>query len=334
MRWLVTGGLGFIGSHFIRLALLAQDDIEITNLDAMTYAGNPANCADIENSPRYSFVRADICDESAVESAIGAGVDAVINFAAETHVDRSILEPGSFLRTDIMGTHVLLEAVRRHRVRRFLQVSTDEVYGDVTDGESREEDPLRPRSPYSASKAGADLQTLAYWHTYGTPVLITRGSNTFGPYQYPEKLMPLFITNLIDDEPVPVYGDGLQERDWLYVEDHVRGILQVLESGTCGEVYNLGGDSSFSNLEITRQLVDACGRTMGTHVRHISDREGHDRRYCLDSQKAHSLGWAPRVTFDAGLQQTVQWYRQNEAWWRPLKSGQFVEYYRRQYAHR
>lgn len=334
MRWLVTGGLGFIGSNFIRLALGERPGLEVVNLDAMTYAGNPANLADLEGSPRYAFVHGDICDASAVERAIGSGVDAIVNFAAETHVDRSILDPEAFLRTDILGTHVLLEAVRARSIPRYLQVSTDEVYGDVGEGESSEGDTLRPRSPYSASKAGGDLQVLAYWTTYQTPVLITRGSNTYGPYQYPEKLIPLFVTNLLDDQPVPVYGDGKQIRDWLHVDDHARGILQVLEYGLMGNVYNIGGGNARYNLDVTKILVEDCGRSMETHVRHVTDRPGHDRRYAVDTAKARALGWSPKVNFETGLRQTIAWYRENEAWWRPLKSGEFLEYYKRQYAHR
>ncbi len=272
MRWLVTGGLGFIGSNFIRLALGERPELEIVNLDAMTYAGNPANLRDVEGDPRYRFVHGDICEPLAVREAIGSGVDAIVNFAAETHVDRSILDPEQFLRTDILGTHVLLEAVRERGVSRYLQVSTDEVYGDVSEGESLESDTIKPRSPYSASKAGGDLQVLAYATTFGAPVLITRGSNTYGPYQYPEKLIPLFVTNLIDDQPVPVYGDGLQVRDWLHVEDHARGIMHVLEHGEIGNVYNIGGGNPHPNIEITRRLVDGCGRSMDTHVRHVADR--------------------------------------------------------------
>ena len=334
MRICVTGGLGFIGSNFIRLVLRERADIEVVNLDAMTYAGNPANLRDVEAEPRYHFVKGDICDPQAVETAIGAGVDAIVNFAAETHVDRSILEPEAFLHTDILGTHVLLEAVRKHAIPRYVQVSTDEVYGDVSEGESSESDPLRPRSPYSASKAGGDLQVLAYHTTYGTPVLISRGSNTYGPYQYPEKLIPLFVTNLIDDQTVPVYGDGMQIRDWLHVEDHARGILHVLEHGEIGNVYNVGGGNPHVNSEITRRLVDGCGRSMDTHVRYVVDRPGHDRRYAVNSGKLKALGWSPRVDFAKGLADTIAWYRENEAWWRPLKSGEFQEYYKRQYTHR
>ena len=293
-----------------------------------------ANLASVESDPRYSFVHADICDAAAVDRAVGSGADAIVNFAAETHVDRSILSAEAFLRTDVLGTHVLLEAARKHGVARFLQVSTDEVYGDVAAGESKETDAIAPRSPYAASKAGGDLQVFAHRTTYGTPVLVTRGSNTYGPYQYPEKLIPLFVTNLLDDQTVPVYGDGLQVRDWLHVEDHARGILHVLERGELGNVYNLGGGNPRTNLEITQRLLAACGRAFDTHVRHVLDRPGHDRRYALDSSKARALGWRPRHDFETGLAQTVAWYRENEAWWRPIKSGAFLEYYKRQYAER
>ncbi|HVA33485.1 MAG TPA: dTDP-glucose 4,6-dehydratase [Candidatus Baltobacteraceae bacterium] len=334
MRWLVTGGLGFIGSNFVRMALRKRPDLEIVNLDAMTYAGNPANLRDVEADDRYRFVQGNICDPQAVREALGDDVDAIVNFAAETHVDRSILDPEEFLRTDILGTHVLLEAMRERAIARYVQVSTDEVYGDVAEGESLESDPMAPRSPYSASKAGGDLQVLAYHATYGAPVLITRGSNTYGPYQYPEKLIPLFVTNLIDDQSVPVYGDGQQIRDWLHVDDHARGILHVLENGTPGNVYNVGGGNPRANLEITRLLVEDCGRAMSTHVKHVADREGHDRRYCVDSSKLRALGWMPQVPFEEGIRETIAWYQANEAWWRPLKSGEFLDYYKRQYAHR
>ena len=333
--WLVTGGLGFIGSHFIRIALRERPGVSILNFDAMTYAANPANVADVESDSRYSFMRGNICDAHAVERALTeTRIDAVLNFAAESHVDRSILDPEEFLRTDILGTHVLLEAVRRHRVSRFLQVSTDEVYGHVASGSSKEADPLEPRSPYAASKAGGDLQVLAYGTTYGTPVIISRGSNTYGPNQYPEKLIPLFTTNLIDGDPVPLYGDGRQVRDWIHVEDHARGILHVLEHGDDMHVYNVGGGNPRTNLEITERLLELCGRTFETHVRHVVDRPGHDRRYSLDCTKARELGWVPQNDFERGLAETVAWYRENPAWWRPIKNGQFAEYYRRQYAER
>lgn len=333
-HWLVTGGLGFIGSAFVRQTLQERADVRLTVLDAITYAGNPANLAGVAADPRYRFVKGNICDRLTVDAAIGSGVDAIVNFAAETHVDRSILEPEAFLHTDILGTHVLLEAVRAHAIARYVQVSTDEVYGHVHAGASTETDALAPRSPYAASKAGADLQVLAYRTTYDTPVLITRGSNTYGPYQYPEKLIPLFVTNLLDDRTVPMYGDGLQIRDWLHVDDHARGIRHVLEHGTLGEVYNLGGGNSRTNYEITQQLLAHTGRAFETHVRHVTDRPGHDRRYSLDAAKARRLGWAPQVDFSAGLEQTVEWYRANEAWWRATKSAEFEAYYERQYAGR
>ena len=321
MRWVVTGGLGFIGSHFVRLVLREHPNVEIVNLDAMTYAANPENLREVERDPRYRFIKGDICDPAAVREAIGSGAEALVNFAAETHVDRSIVNAGAFVRTDALGTHVLLEALRAQKVPRMLQVSTDEVYGHVAQGASRESDPLRPRSPYAASKAAADLLALAYHTTYSAPVVITRGSNTYGPNQFPEKIVPLFITNLLDDRRVPVYGDGLQIRDWLYVEDHARGILDVLERGETGRAYNAGGGTPMTNMELTRLLVEGCGRTMERHVEHVTDRLGHDRRYALDSSRLHCLGWRPRVPFAEGIAATINWYRRNEAWWRPLKAA-------------
>lgn len=321
MRWVVTGGLGFIGSHFIRLALRERPTLEIVNLDAMTYAGNPANLRDLEDEPRYRFVKGDICDAAAVRETIGNKADALVNFAAETHVDRSIADPRSFLQTDALGTQVLLEALRAGRVSRFVQVSTDEVYGHVPEGASREDDPLRPRSPYAASKAAADLLTLAYHTTYGVPALITRGSNTYGPNQYPEKIVPLFITNLLERRRVPVYGDGQQIRDWLYVEDHARAVLCVLDRGVPGNAYNVGGGFSRTNMELTRTLIQGCARSMTDAVEHVTDRPGHDRRYALDCSRIAALGWRPSVAFDDGIARTIDWYRANEAWWRPLKSA-------------
>ncbi|MDQ6933614.1 MAG: dTDP-glucose 4,6-dehydratase [Candidatus Eremiobacteraeota bacterium] len=334
MRLLVTGGLGFIGSHFVRLVLKERRDSCVINLDAMTYAGNPANLRDIENDPRYAFARGNICDRAAVNTAIARGVDAIVNFAAETHVDRSILDAKAFLKTDVLGTHVLLEAAREANVARYLQVSTDEVYGNVPRGSSSETDVLAPRSPYAASKASGDLQVLAFHATYGMPALVTRGSNTYGPFQHPEKLIPLFVTNLIEDKSVPLYGDGKQIRDWLHVEDHARGILHVLEHGEAGHIYNISGGNLRTNLEITRRLISALGRSFDSHVRYVSDREGHDRRYALDGRKIGRLGWQPKIPFEQGLSATVQWYRRNEEWWRPLKSREFAAYYDRQYAHR
>jgi dTDP-glucose 4,6-dehydratase len=332
--WLVTGGLGFIGSHFVRIVMRERPDVSVINFDAMTYAANEANLEDISKE-RYTFIRGDITDPVAVSETIEKHRPSVIvNFAAETHVDRSILDASSFLRTDVLGTQILLEAVRRYEVGRFLQGSTDEVYGHVEHGASNEKAPIAPRSPYAASKAGGDLQVLAYVTTYGIPALITRGSNTFGSHQYPEKLIPLFVTNLIDDLPVPLYGDGMQIRDWLHAEDHARGILHVLDMGANGEVYNIGGGNPRTNLEITQRLLDLCGRSAETHVRHVADRAGHDRRYALDSSKLRALGWSPRHDFELALEETVNWYRKNEGWWRRLKAGEFATYYATQYAGR
>ncbi len=334
VHWLVTGGAGFIGSAFVRQTLRERNDVRLTVLDALTYAGNLSNLAPAGGDSRFTFVQGSICDPGAVRSAIGSGVDAIVNFAAETHVDRSILEPEAFLQTGVLGTHVLLEAMRAGNVGRYLQVSTDEVYGHVHSGSSVESDPVAPRSPYAAAKAGGDLLVLAYRTTYGAPVVITRGSNTYGPYQYPEKLIPLFVTNLLDDETVPMYGDGRQVRDWLHVDDHARGIRHVLEHGAPGEIYNLGGGNSRTNYEITEQLLAQTGRAFATHVRHVTDRPGHDGRYSLDASKARDLGWSPRVDFTRGLADTVSWYRANEAWWRATKSAEYRRYYERQYAGR
>ncbi len=331
-RLLVTGGAGFIGSNFVR-RMLARADVELlTVLDKLTYAGNLANLDGVDTDPRFRFVRADINDATAVAEEMSS-VDAVVNFAAESHVDRSIEAADAFVMTDVHGTFTLLEAARRHGVRRFVQVSTDEVYGDVAEGASRETDAVRPRSPYAASKAAGDLLALAYHTTHGLPVTITRGSNTYGPRQYPEKIIPLFVTNAIDGEPVPVYGDGQQVRDWLHVDDHCDGIAVVLERGEPGEIYNVGGGTSLPNLELTKRLLALVGRDESL-IRHVADRAGHDRRYALDTSKLTALGWQPRVDLDTGLADTVAWYRENEGWWRPIKDGSFRDYYRRQYADR
>jgi dTDP-glucose 4,6-dehydratase len=330
-RLLVTGGAGFIGSAFVRHTL-ARHEAEVVVLDKLTYAGNLANLAAVADDPRYRFVHGDIADPAAVAEAM-RGCDAVLNFAAESHVDRSLLEPGAFITTDVFGTYVLLEAARQADVRRFLQVSTDEVYGSVETGSSVETDPLHPRSPYSASKAGGEMQVIAYHETWGLPALITRGSNTFGPYQYPEKMLPLFITNLLDDRPVPVYGDGLNVRDWLHVDDHCAGIDTVLRRGTPGQIYNIGGGNERTNLEMTHRLLALLGKSADL-IRHVADRLGHDRRYSLRCDKAAALGWRPAVAFDRALEETVAWYRANRAWWEPIKSGEYASYYRQQYANR
>lgn len=320
-RWLVTGGLGFIGSHFIRFVLEERPDVSVVNFDAMTYAGNPVNVADLAGGRRYAFIKGNVGDEALVDSVVSAGVDVVVNFAAESHVDRSILDPSDFVRTNVLGTHVLLEAARKHGIRRFLQVSSDEVYGARPIRESKEGDALAPQSPYAASKAAGELHALAHWTTYATPVLITRASNTYGPFQYPEKIVPLFVTNLIDDIPVPLYGDGLQVREWLHVDDHVRGILRVLDRGRPGEAYNLGSGNLQTNLSLTEKLLELCDRRFDTHVRFVADRPGHDRRYSSDSSKARALGWSPQRDFVEGLAATVRWYRENETWWRPMKAA-------------
>ena len=329
MRILVTGGAGFIGSAFVRHLLAAHPADEVVVFDKLTYAGSLDNLRELEDDPRYAFVRGDICDAGAV-AAVLDGVDAVVNFAAETHVDRSITAPEDFIRTDVLGTHVLLEAVRAGGVGRYLQVSTDEVYGDVESGSSREGDPLRPSSPYSASKAAADLMVLAYRRTFGCPVLITRSSNNYGPRQYPEKLVPLFVTNLLDGEPVPVYGDGANVRDWLYVTDNCRAIDLVLRRGADGEVYNVGGGHELANLDLTRALLGALGAG-DEMIRWVADRAGHDRRYSVDCSRLRALGWTPEVPFDEGLARTVAWYRDNRAWWERIKSGEWKRYYARQY---
>jgi dTDP-glucose 4,6-dehydratase len=284
----------------------------------------------VADDPRYRFVHADIADADAVAEAV-AGVDAIVNLAAESHVDRSILAPGDFIRTDVVGTAVLLDAARRAAIGRFVQVSTDEVYGSIASGAFRESDPISPSSPYSASKAGGDLQVLAWHRTFGLDAIVTRGSNTFGPRQYPEKLIPLFVTNALDAEPLPVYGDGLQVRNWLYVEDFCRGIHTVLEKGRAGEAYNVGGPDECENIEVVRRILELTGRDESL-IEHVTDRPGHDRRYSLSSDKLRGeLGWEAQVRFADGLERTVSWYRDNEAWWGPIRSGEYREYYERHY---
>ena len=330
MRLLVTGGAGFIGSNFVRFMLRRYDDLEIVNLDKLTYAGNLENLRDIQDDARYTFVKGDICDATVVRAAL-RGADAVVNFAAETHVDRSISGPQDFISTDVLGTHTLLEAVRELGIARYVQISTDEVYGSTETGSFTEESDLAPSSPYSASKAGADLLVLAYHRTYGAPVLITRSSNNYGPWQYPEKIVPLFITNAIDDQALPVYGDGLNVRDWLYVDDNCGGIDAVLRKGALGEVYNIGGGNEVKNLALTRQILELLGKRREL-IRFVADRPGHDRRYAIDCGKLRALGWRPATPFATGLKRTVSWYRDNPDWWRKIKSGEWREYYERQYA--
>jgi dTDP-glucose 4,6-dehydratase len=319
VRILVCGGAGFIGSTFIRRVLAREPGIEIVNLDKLTYAGNLDNLRTVEADPRYRFVRADICDRPAVTDA-ARGADAGGNFAAETHVDRSIAEPEAFLYTDILGTHTLLEVVRELGIARMVQVSTDEVYGSIAEGSCREDHPLDPSSPYSASKAGGDLQVLAYRRTYGLPVMITRGSNTYGPNQYPEKLIPFFVTNALEGERLPLYGDGLNVRDWLHVDDHADGIAFALEHGAPGEVYNLGGGNERTNMEITDVILDELGLDHSA-IQRVGDRPGHDRRYSVDCGKIQTLGWRPMVDFEEGLRDTIRWYKDNCWWWTKIKHG-------------
>jgi dTDP-glucose 4,6-dehydratase len=331
MRVLVTGGAGFIGSHYAHHAVERHPDWQVTVLDKLTYAGNPANLADLEKHPRYRFVKGDIAVAKDVAEAWGDGVDLLFNFAAETHVDRSIGDPEGFIRTDIYGAYTLLETARERGLKRFVQISTDEVYGSVKEGASTEEAPLMPSNPYSASKAGADRLAYSYFATYGVPVVVTRASNNFGSHQYPEKMMPLFITNALDDQPLPVYGDGRQIRDWLHVRDHCEALDVVLEKGTLGEVYNIGGGNERENREITQKILQILGKPESL-IKRVADRQGHDRRYSLDTTKLRSLGWQPRRSWDDGVCATIDWYRDNRDWWEPIKrSSGYREYYDRQY---
>lgn len=326
MRVLVTGGCGFIGSHFVKRLVAAGEQVVV--LDKLTYAGNPRNL----DSVGCELVVGDIADRDAVFAAAD-GCDAIVNFAAETHVDRSILAAAEFIKTDVYGTYVLLEWAKE-RGGRLVHVSTDEVYGDIEPGSSAREDaPLRPSSPYSASKAGGDLQVLAYVRTFGVDACITRGSNTYGPNQYPEKLIPLFVTNALDGEPLPLYGDGRQTRDWLHVDDHCSAIELVLRCGVGGEVYNVGAGEERENLDVAHRILELTGASPSL-LRHVEDRPGHDRRYSLDSSKLRGLGWSPRLSLEQGLAATVAWYRENRPWWEPLKSGEYLDFYRRQYGRR
>jgi dTDP-glucose 4,6-dehydratase len=335
VKVLVTGGAGFIGSNFVRYALAEHRDWQVTTLDKLTYAGRLENLDSVKDDPRHRFVKGDVADAS-VAAPLVRESDVVVHFAAETHVDRSIRHAGDFITTDVYGTFVLLEAARENpSLRRFVQISTDEVYGSVPTGSSKETDELRPRNPYSASKAGADRLAYSYWATYQVPVIITRASNNYGPNQFPEKIIPLFITNLIDDLPVPLYGDGQNERDWLHVEDHCRGVDLLIEKGASGEVYNIGGGNQVKNVDLTHRILKLVGKPSSL-IKPVADRQGHDRRYSLDTGKLESLGWKPQVPFEEGLAQTVRWYRENERWWRPIKNDDpaFRKYYQEQYGNR
>ena len=336
-RLMVTGGAGFIGSNFARYMLETHPDYHMVVYDKLTYAGRLENLQDVaENfADRYTFVKGDICDVQAVEQTVQAQeIDTIVNFAAETHVDRSLMEPGSFIQTDVYGTYVLLEAARKFGIERYHQISTDEVYGQVLDGRSCETDPLEPRSPYSASKAGADLMVLAYRESWGLPVTITRGANNIGPYQYPEKVVPLFATNALDDQPLPVYGDGRQMRDYQHVLDHCSGIDLVLHRGELGEVYNVGTGAEMTNLEMTRIVLSTLGKPESL-IKYVQDRPGHDRRYALDVSKLRGLGWTNDFTCEESIERTTRWYADNPWWWRPIKSGDLYKtYYAQQYGKR
>lgn len=335
MKILVTGGCGFVGSHFIRRMLGKHPDCQMVNLDKLTYAGNPANVASVAADPRYRFVKGDIADAAVVEAILSeGGFDAVVNYAAETHVDRSIMDPSAFLKTAVFGTYVLLEAVRKYSIARFIQISTDEVFGAVMEGESDDNAPFEPRSPYSAAKAAADHLVGSYFTTYGTPVIITHSCNMYGPYHYPEKLFPLFITNLLEGKKVPVYGDGMQVREWMHIDDHAQAIEQLLTEGTLGASYNIGTGERVSNLEVTKQIL-ALAQKDASSIEYVKDRPGHDRRYAVNAQKIRGeIGWKPEITLAEGLASTVEWYKTHEDWWKPIKSGDYLTYYQAQYVTR
>jgi dTDP-glucose 4,6-dehydratase len=335
MKLLVTGGAGFIGSAFVRFVLGHRTDVDVVTLDKLTYAGNLENLAPVAENDRHRFVQGDICDSKAVAAILADGIDAIVHFAAESHVDRSILSPDPFIETNVRGTATLLDAARKAKLGRFLLVSTDEVYGDIdTPLEADETFPLKPSSPYAASKAAADLMALSYVRTFKLPVVVTRASNNYGPYQFPEKLIPLMISNAFEGLPLPVYGDGLQVRDWLYVDDHCCGILAALERGRDGEVYNIGGNRALPNREVITRILEIVGAPESLMTT-VADRPGHDRRYALSSEKvARETGFVPHVTFEKGLAQTVQWYQENADWTRRVKSGEYREYYQKNYAWR
>lgn len=316
---LVTGGAGFIGSNFVRYMLGRHSDIRITVFDALTYAGHLENLEDVKADPRFAFVKGDIRNAEDVAKPVDEA-DTVINFAAESHVDRSIQDAENTITTNVMGVFTLCEAAKKYGVKQFIQISTDEVYGDIEHGFSQESDPVSPNSPYSAGKAGGELLARSYWRTYGVPVMVTRGSNTYGPYQQPEKLIPLFVSNAIDGRPLPVYGDGMQIRDWLHVLDHCSGIETVMLKGQPGEIYNIGGDNQRPNVEIVQIILEVTGKDTSL-IKHVEDRPGHDRRYALDSSKLLAMGWPRTHDFETGVRDTIRWYMKNEAWWRAIKEG-------------
>lgn len=331
---LVTGGAGFIGSAFARYMVKRYPEYNIIVYDKLTYAGNLNNLVGISDEPNYRFERGDIADRLRAADVLRTHeIDTVVNFAAESHVDRSILDADAFMHTNSIGVYILLDEGRKHGIEKFVQVSTDEVYGSVPQGESVESDSLAPRNPYSAAKAGGELMARAYYETYGMNVVITRGSNTFGPYQYPEKLMPFFITEALEDHPLPLYGDGKQVRDWLYVEDHVTGIDTALHYGAAGEAYNIAGEDLRYNIDVTHRLLAALGKPESL-IKHVPDREGHDLRYAMNSDKARALGWKRAYSFDTAVEATVRWYVDNAWWWKQIKTGDYLEYYKKQYGAR
>lgn len=332
-RVLVTGGAGFIGSHFIKYALRVHPDWQIVNLDKLSYAGNLDNLTDLPDPKRHEFVRGDIADHELVAKLWRDSFDIVVNFAAETHVDRSILWADDFIKTDVLGAFMLLEAARHLGVKRFIQISTDEVYGSIERGSFNEDSPLNPRNPYSASKAGADRLAFAYFATHNVPVIITRCSNNFGPNQYPEKFIPLFITNALENKPLPLYGDGCYVRDWIHVEDHCAAVDFLIEKGKSGETYNIAGGNEIENIEIARRIVNKLGKPESL-IQLVKDRPGHDRRYSLDASKLAASGWKPQRDFATALDATIDWYVANESWWRKIKSGEFRKYYDQQYGQR
>lgn len=331
MKLLITGGAGFMGSNFIRFILSQYPDYSVVNLDKLTYAGNLENLKDVAEQfkGRYTFIKGDIANPVDVKTA-SQEIDVIINFAAESHVDRSIMHPEDFLKTDVMGTYYLLEQVRHGRIARYIQISTDEVYGSITEGEFFEDSPFMPNSPYSASKAGGDLLCRAYFETYKLPVIVTHSCNFYGSYQYPEKIIPLFITNLLEGKKVPVYGDGLQAREWIFTADFCQALDLILHKGVKGEVYNIGTGARISNIELTKKIISLVGADEGM-IEFVKDRPGHDVRYAVNAEKLTGLGFSPTVSFDEGLKKTVDWYRQNREWWKTLKSGEYLEYYKRQY---
>lgn len=336
MKIVVTGGAGFIGSAFVRLVLQERPDVHVINLDALTYAGNLENLASVAGNPNYRFVKGNICDRELVQNLFASErPDAVVHFAAESHVDRSILSPAPVIDTNLIGTFTLLEAARLHGIGRFHHVSTDEVYGSIDPPHhASEEDPLHTSSPYSASKAGSDLLVTSYFTTYKLPITISRASNNYGPYHFPEKLIPLMISNAMEDKPLPIYGDGMQIRDWLYVDDHCRGILAVLDKGREGEIYNIGGNCSLPNVEVVKRILKALGKPESL-MKTVQDRPGHDRRYAISNVKlTRETGWEPRMTFDQGLHKTIEWYKANQPWVAHVRSGEYMHFYEQNYAHR